>query len=107
MKINTKSLEGNWVNFKELFDLKIKPKSASSNPFTLGNQETLTISEFMWKTFDDQVVDWKEVTDEEGKALEFTPENKKMIFSYIEGVAEFVDKESDKLRKTFNKELKN
>jgi hypothetical protein len=106
MKINTKGLEGTWTKFKGL-DLKIRPAAASSNPFTLGNQETLTLGDYMWSVFDNCLVDWKNVVDDDDKAIEFNPENKRMLFDYIDGIADHVEKESNKLRKAFNKELKN
>ena len=106
MKINTKSLEGTWIKFKGL-DLKIRPAATSSNPFTLINQETLTLGDYMWSVFDSCLVDWKNVTDTNDKVIEFNSDNKRMLFDYVDGIADHVEKESTKLRKVFNKELKN
>jgi len=103
-QLDLKKLEGRWYKYKG-FELLIRPMPASATPFRIDG--TTTMGEYSFGTFNACVTNWKDLKDADNNVIECNEENKRVIFDNIDGIGAFVDKTQEKLRKDFNKEVKN
>jgi len=103
-QLDLKKLEGTWVEY-EGFSMKIRPFPNSMNPYTMTGD--ITFGHYVWVVFNACVLDWKDLQDQNGKALSCNEDNKRLVFDNIDGVGGFVDEQQKKIRDEFNKEVKN
>ena len=101
MRINKRVTDGKWCKFEEGTEFKIRPFRLSTLSNLDAGMDNLKLQ------FNYCLVDWKGVENESGGKLNCNDENKLWFFDFGDAVREFVFAEADKMKVTFDKEIKN
>lgn len=101
MKINKKIAESKWCKFEGKVEFLIRPFKFSE--FKLDDVSIGLRGQFVFC-----VVDWKGLTDEDGKTeFKCTTENKEFIYDYYENVRNFVFEQTKQQQEGLGKAVKN
>jgi len=96
-KINRKKLEAKWCTFPQDEQIQFLLKPFSLFHLTkLPSDSTEFTSEMFWSLFNEVVVDWKGIEDEDGD-IKCDEDNKKIIFDYAQDLVIFVINSSAEL----------
>jgi len=96
-----------WITYPEDEEVQFLIKPFSVLFLTnLPTNENLS-PEMLWDNFNATVVDWKGITDADGKTLKCNKDNKRFIAEQFQDILMFVFNESNKMNQRLEEETKN
>ena len=104
--VNTKITKEVWVTNDEDNDVQFKLRRFPLSLSLFAPNDSEGIVKLAWQRFDYCITSWKGMIDENGKELECTTDNKRLVFDFYEDVMLWVAAQIHKLETPIKKKLK-
>ena len=109
-KFNVKQTKGVWITSPDDKEVQVLIKPVSIFSLTkLPSEEKITVID-AWNMFNQMVIDWKGIVDEDNKPIKCDEVGKKLIYEYDQDLVSFIIEECNELREKVSgskKEIKN